>query len=320
MFRCSLPLTLANPLAVWITNSTMATLARCVPPELFEHILWHVQRGSLTSCERKRVLSACCLVCRYWANQTRRLIFLQLALSSAKDIRTLTTFVTSSTPEWSHWPISRCVHVLIIEKKNTSHDPWTHHIYPLMKLLCKGNPNPTQSLPIVLRFHMDFTSATSLTPPRICSVHWELPRSLPRRLTSMIEDLTLRNIELRHLDDLLVPIKELPHLGSLTCENVSWQASSNIQRSTKLPVRYPDMLVKARGCTNDAELCLRIYHHSRRYCSRLLRGGGSCIPFYVTINSSLQSESLVVRDIIQLLHGPAAATHPDAELEDGALG
>lgn len=289
----------------------MPATAEDLPPELFEHILWHVQRGSTSPRERKRVLSACSLVCRYWANQARNLMHSQLTLRSAEDIRTLTQFVRSPAPAWFQWPIYNSIACLILDKTIAFEKPWTHHIYPLMELLCGGGPH-TVSLPVCLRLHIRFSAGT--VTPKMRSVHWDLPKTLPRSFTAMIEHLHLHGIGFATLADLLAMVKELSRLGSLSCEKLTWKTLGAIHRTRKLPAKYSDIYVKARDCTDDIEICLQVLQHARRFDSHFNPEDGAGFPFYITIACQLESEGDLIRDIIRLLHVAVLAAHPNAEL------
>lgn len=212
------------------TLSSTRTLASAVdlPPELFGPILYYVAttpsghemphiRG-----HDKQTLMACSLVCVFWANRCRLVLFRGLTLRSVEDIRRFSSSCTALSQSLSRIiPIAQCLDVLHIVQDWQVPNSWVNFadLQRDLKLTRHGRP-PVQLELEVRSMSSPYTSQLS-APGHVRSMHWGLPKSLPSTFRPP-SVLSLRDTEFSSLASLMHPISENALLRNLRCWNLSW--------------------------------------------------------------------------------------------------
>ena len=218
-----------------------------IPAELLRRILYFVtidSRGnprfaawtsSQLRKEDKQDISACALACSDWAKQCRCLLYQEITLRSAQDIRTLTSFA-SKPPSSRFTPVSHYIGRINVKCAVIATEPWLHHLYPLLKLI--HHPyDPKQRRYVYERSLPPAAAETAWTwnfrgsgwlsldvaliasPEETIrlwegsSIHNGLPKKLPIAYHAF-ESLTIEGVRFRSLDDILRAVRSLEPLGS----------------------------------------------------------------------------------------------------------
>lgn len=191
-----------------------------IPPELFEHLLWHVQlesdplvpRGSAETATAvavsKRTLGTFALVCRYFASLCRPRLFNGILLKSYNDLRECMALIDASGLTLTS--ISVYIRTVMVEP-NADSRPWLHLLR--VDLLSRLS----RSVIIHLRISQPFFYA-GLSPR---TIQQGLPHAIPRAL-SCISSLTLHSLHFEQGRECIRIILELSLLVSLRLQEVTW--------------------------------------------------------------------------------------------------
>lgn len=209
------PSTLSLPLSMSGTfRQTGSLVARTLPPELFEYICNAADGGSSSSR----------LVCQYWNRQCTPHVFRQIDVEESPErIRAL----------WRHRAGPTFVrHMEIIKGvpyyERNSKFPWIHLLSQTStstESVWKSKWGSASRISIWGPDWPKVTSRISISGPfsgghrTMRSVHFALPRFLPRALSCGIKNLYLNSeIHFRQFQDLLHLACELPDLEVLECK------------------------------------------------------------------------------------------------------
>ena len=234
-----------------------------IPEELFERILLHVVRndklGSL-DVEARRTLSACGLVCRYFADVCRPKLFLAITLQSFDDTQQLCQFLDN--PPTSVLPIADHIRWIGAEPEWKDR-PWLHLVH--LHIIPKLTQPDTE-------FWVDGSGLVGSSPSRLTSLHPKLPRA-PPCWSSDISELHLTDVHFQSSTNLLQLVGSIAwlerlYLSDVTCETFldvtppphgNHLISVNITRSSGddwLPY-FLSLLAETVESTSDGESSLR---------------------------------------------------------------
>ncbi|KAJ3559278.1 hypothetical protein NM688_g436 [Phlebia brevispora] len=187
-------------------------VAADTPPEMFEQILEGLNPDYLTTNlnrEDRHALSMCSLVCRYWADKCRKVLYNRLCLRARADVLALRNFDQDPGAEiFKYWGDSD----IQLEVDSLPQMPWIH----VMTTLLQNARQPGPAVRVTLKGPL----------PRgwksLRSLHQGLPKT-PRIYSYGITHLVLSNIHFRRLYDLVHLVDEIPYLSWLECEQLSWE-------------------------------------------------------------------------------------------------
>lgn len=204
------------------------SMAKRIPPELFERIIWHlnaeynklmeplemVSPWDKESSNMKQHLGLCSLTCKYWANNIRPYMFARLALRSRSDAL---FFIELLKATYSHTTNIR-FHLTRLHLQMTlplSEAPWIHLV---LLHICRLQERDR------VHIFLDITGAsTADLSPR--SILQGLPRPLPPTCMWRIDTLTLENLRFTRFEDLL-PFVACLRSNYIALKSVSWAPSA----------------------------------------------------------------------------------------------
>lgn len=148
----------------------------------------------------RRTMMACALVCRYWANQFLYKMFKLTSTDSRQRALGLLEFGRSSA----------CWYRRFVQPE----------VYMTMKSL--GELPFMHPLPCHTYKHAWLRGPLPRSWKTMRSVHWGLPRPVPRSFSSGIISLALTDIHFQRFSDLVDLVCELPDVQHLHCTKVTW--------------------------------------------------------------------------------------------------
>lgn len=199
-------------------RSTRFRSAVALPPELFRYICDAADSGSWSFR----------LVCRYWNRLSTPRVLNQINLNALPErVRALWKFNRSHNSQFTRY--TKKIDNVPRHDKDSKF-PWLH----LLTQTC-ASAQP------------EWRDSTSLAPHRIYivgpfpgghrtirSIHFSLPRSLPRSFSCGIKELHLWGLHFRRFEDLTCLVSELPDLEELACYQSTFESFP-----TEFPRRRP---------------------------------------------------------------------------------
>ncbi|KAJ3555559.1 hypothetical protein NM688_g2511 [Phlebia brevispora] len=174
-----------------------------VPPELFDDIIELVRdQQKCVDREEKRVLGACALTCRYWADKCQPYIFDRISLRSRHDFMELCDFRKDP-----YCRIFQYNSAITVAEQRVTSVPWLH-LFSMYKYKLSNGLSLEGPLPKGWK--------------SLRSIHQAIPRALPHSFSRGISQLALTDIRFRQLHDLMRLVSELPDLTDVRCERVLW--------------------------------------------------------------------------------------------------
>ncbi|KAI0094174.1 hypothetical protein BDY19DRAFT_901425 [Irpex rosettiformis] len=245
-----------------------------IPPDLFDNILFYVDRRSPRSARKpkskgyKRLkrhqstdvahsLKACSLVCRHWANRCRQNTFsgAELVISSAEDAEIFRTYATRGCS--SLLPVHKLIERISVEQSYSAPRSFCHILYPLWPLL--GD-------------HVKYTSLKLTGPipdkfPRVFldSPHWSFAPSavISPLLPRYYHRISVSKVHLPSFAHVVRYTKHLKHAQQVEFTEFTWEVADRdrdpLRRfpRTTMP-REPlahRMSLSIRNCTDNIRLC-----------------------------------------------------------------
>ena len=191
-----------------------------IPPELFEHLLWHIELQNDPLIPRrsaelatavavsKRTLGTCALVCRYFARMCRPRLFHGILLKHHTDLLGCVTLLDASRPTLTS--ISVYIRKVMVEP-SANNRPWLH----LLKTDLLHRLSRSVIIHLLIRDPFFYAGLSPRT------LQQGLPHSIPRSLSSL-SSLTLSSLHFENGRECIRLIIELPMITSLRLENVTW--------------------------------------------------------------------------------------------------
>lgn len=199
----------------------------------------------------KRGLAACSLTCRYWAACVRPMLFESIVLRNGEDVERLLQLLCYSVP--LGYPILQCIVRLGIKIESSSQQPWLHHVSRLCGYMNSAGCSVYLDLSVDnhAQERHDLLSSTAL--PFKC-----FPRSIPCSILPIYR-ITLDNLHLRRIGDLVRFIQGFPSLYACACRHVSFTDASypsTIQLSPRQPSRMLTHITMSE--CGDGQLCTQL--------------------------------------------------------------
>lgn len=254
-------------------NTPHLQIAAAIPPELFDRILSFVgydhstkgirasvlrwKGGSGTDFEdRLHNVKMCSLVCLYWANLCRRLMFsgAKFVVSSSGDVQRFLAFAVQGIrcPRLS--PILELIGSLHVEQTYQESLPFCH------RLLTQTTQAKLGTLQLCGPIPLDFHKRHRNSPV------WGLPPSVviaPRQLG--YRWITVKDIHFPSFSHANQYITHLLRAKHLQFQHVTWDEGGEdpplaLSRKAQSLRATPDNIVsvEASGCTDNFRLCIRV--------------------------------------------------------------
>lgn len=185
----------------------------------------------------KHEMNHCALVCSSWAMKCQPHLFNTVTLRSRQDLNTLLGFLKSTVSR-----ISQYIQYIEIPEQRLDVPPWLHlvsHLYP--KLRCEQ---------FTLSFHLRGPLHAKYRTMR--SIHYLLPRTNPSTASLNVTSLSLQDISLHSLGDLIQAVGEMPQLNHMTCTAVAWEMIPRVRTSMKIAANSARrFMMRTTGCTDN---------------------------------------------------------------------
>lgn len=260
-----------------------------MPPELFTGVLFYLDearsaedfhRWMYTRYLRRRghnehqggdtlgSLRAGSLVCRYWANQCRRSMFLDsvLCINSSDDLDAILSYARDGCP--SLVPIYMHIGGLVVTQTYDASHSFLHRLHYITQLNSKRGES---------KIELKALSLSGPIPDRLPhhnrgTPHWSVPPTIPTPPSILsFADIEVANIHLPSLKHVVKYVRHLTHaVSAVYFDKLTWDQSTAalvfssipLARTPRVPVpsdpaiNYVDTNVHARGCTENLRLCL----------------------------------------------------------------
>lgn len=230
---------------------TMPVTGANLPEELFSHIIQHIQISHYYHEADLAGVLPCTLVCLYWANHVRRIIWPRVFMRIRSRVRAeeFRRFCLSP-PITRLEPIAELIdNISVIHNFKTDGHLQLHYLF-----LSKTRIRP-QEIQIKGPVPPSVPLASLRTP------YWGVPRSLPRTI-AQCREFTLRNLSFASLDDVISLASHFTCSKLMSFDGVTWPSSANLHPRTPILLfsatanAYPT--VYAQNCTDPATLFLHL--------------------------------------------------------------
>lgn len=193
-----------------------------LPAELLLSILWHITQPRFGA---KRGIAACSLVCRYWAEMLRPLLFKELRLRSNADIAFLVEVMQCPLSRPGR-PLGNC----IMKLRFSSVEDWSmssvNHLSRILKLCGR----PFNSL-----LYLDIENRQASSSSRGTISQTYMPFSpFPRRPPTVPQftSISLYNVQLQRQMDLVSLLDNCPSTRVFELQKVTFLEETKIWRRT----------------------------------------------------------------------------------------
>ncbi|KAI0090490.1 hypothetical protein BDY19DRAFT_1055499 [Irpex rosettiformis] len=254
----------------------LGTAGAVIPPELFDNILFFVDRDSFAYLDgRKSAISLrryqgdpddrdvlhrlklCSLVSRHWANRCRRYMFtgVTLIISSVEEAEIFRTYVTHGCP--SLVQVHRLIGRVSVEQRYDAHRSFCHVLHSLAPLI-KDNPELRESTLRLIGPVPDTFPRVFLDGP-----HWSFAPSTvtPPSLLQSYSYVTLTDIHLPSFAHAIRYARHFKHAQYVRFTNLTWDKDGPLLLFPQMMVRkhcQDELSVFAEGCTSNSRLCVQV--------------------------------------------------------------
>lgn len=251
-------------------HSVYALGAR-IPPELFQKILEHVatwDNGWSTSSfeDARQDLRNCSLVCVFWAEYCRRVLYRECLLPRIQSWRQAVAMADALLEGKSgrltpFKQLLKGVHVELQPRSAGREDddrPWLHLLFSL-SLLREMLPQSTLDID-----HRDYVLPPHITLTSFNSPHWSLPRSVPPSCTPY-RRIDIQNMRFHSFSKFIKFIGHFTSAEEFRFLGIKWDVDDSAvvtpQRSFTVR-RRPLKAIYSRGCTDNMLVCLQAIKQS----------------------------------------------------------
>lgn len=242
------------------SSRLIMSVAATIPPELFEHVLWHVCSSDSLSedCEstarREAIvhLAACSLTCVYWTQVCRPRIFRYIWIRSFNELRTLLSLVLIGTTLSRLRPISQLIFRANCVQR-LGDRPWLHNLRLLTYRHITGDYAQLH-LHIIghSSHHHAIGSLASSPSPLLVG----LPRTLPSIFHSC-NTLTLRELHFQNPNDLRRCLSQFSAWREVNLEGITLHNPNRFREavlSRPLKVLRGEGAIHAKNCSQSVTL------------------------------------------------------------------
>ncbi|EKM52879.1 uncharacterized protein PHACADRAFT_100661 [Phanerochaete carnosa HHB-10118-sp] len=191
-----------------------------LPPETLSLILKCLISSTGKHRHLKHGLSASSLVCKFWSEAIRPVLFRELTLRTAEDVRFLKNIVSSH--RFTTSSLSGAIEKIYIHQEAPETKPWLHHVHGLSTRLPKTRFQCT-----VVNRASDSEQAAGC---------WAPFRSIPRVTPSYVRlsELTLHGVVFTSTTELARLVDNFPTLERCTCDQLTFLDPSPVVQSRRI--------------------------------------------------------------------------------------
>lgn len=189
-----------------------------LPPELVRDVVMKVIAEGWwpTLNADRRAFCNCALVCKHWARIFQEVLFTRITLHTLDDVDKLLPLLYESLPTGCIG--TRYIRDLILQPTLTA-KPWLHLLPTVLYPMLYHH----RTLPMRIRVTLELSGNSLDALPVGRSIHAMLPRSpCQPTFSTGLHVLVLKNVRFQHVCALLHLVWELPQLGELTGQTLSW--------------------------------------------------------------------------------------------------